>query len=133
MFSGTLRGNISLDRSGITHEDEETAASAAMLGDYIETLSYGLDSRINANGNALSGGQRQRIMIARALAMKPEVLILDNATSALDYATEEQLIENLRQQYPGMSVVLMTKRSRLPKAVSRQFVLKEGRLMECGR
>ncbi len=133
VFSDSLYQNIILGRDGIGKEDAQRAADSAMLGDYIGTLPYGMESRMNAGGNSLSGGQRQRLLISRAIAASPDILIIDDATSALDFATEEQIFRNLRQNYPGMTVILLTQRLQSAEKFGKQFVLSQGRLRECRR
>lgn len=110
IFDGTLLENISLYRRDISRSDSEKALETAMLGDYINTLPYGIDSLMNSSGNSLSGGQKQRLMMARALASNPDVLIIDDATSSLDFATEEKLFDKISKNYPDTIVIFITQR-----------------------
>lgn len=133
LFDGSLRENISLGREGITDADIDSAVDSAMLGDYLSALPYGLDSRMDSGGNALSGGQKQRLMIARALAAKPDILVIDDATSSLDFATEEALFDKIKSNYPKTAVVFITQRLTSARRYGRYLRLAGGRLEECSR
>ena len=80
----------------------------------------------------LSGGQRQRLLIARALAANPEYLILDDSSSALDYATDARLRSNLREYYPDCTSIIIAQRVSSVKNLSRIIVMEEGRMIGCG-
>jgi len=95
LFSGTVRYNISYGRAAATDEEVVAAAQAAQADEFIAELPEGYDTVIGQRGVTLSGGQRQRITIARALLVKPKVLILDDSTSALDIETEVRLQDAL--------------------------------------
>lgn len=95
LFGGTIRENIAYGRMDATDEEVRTAASAAQAAEFIDVLAGGYDTVVGQRGVTLSGGQRQRIAIARALLVKPQVLILDDSTSAVDIETEVKLQDAL--------------------------------------
>lgn len=109
IFNTTLRENIafSADAGG---RSLEKAIAAAELGDFISSLPEGLETRVSERGTSLSGGQKQRIMLARALALEPKILFLDDFTARLDAATEKKILENIRSAYPGLTLVSVTQK-----------------------
>src|SRR5690606_36053730 len=88
LFSGTIRDNIAYGRPEATMDEVLTAAKAAAAHDFIVEFPEGYDTPVGERGSTLSGGQKQRIAIARALLLNPKLLILDDSTSAVDFATE---------------------------------------------
>ena len=105
---GTIEDNIRFFRD-ISREDSERAASAAQAG-FIREKEGGMDAEVAVRGNNLSGGQKQRLLIARALAGNPEILVLDDASSALDYRTDAGLRRALREQYRNTTTVVIAQR-----------------------
>jgi ATP-binding cassette subfamily B protein len=103
LFTGTVRDNIRYGQITASEEEVRTAARIAQASDFIDMLPQGYDTLVGPRGITLSGGQRQRIAIARALLVKPRILILDDATSALDIETEARLQENLDRQMQELS------------------------------
>jgi ATP-binding cassette, subfamily B, multidrug efflux pump len=95
LFGGTIRENIAYGHMDATDEEVRTAAAAAQAAEFIDVLADGYDTIVGQRGVTLSGGQRQRIAIARALLVKPKVLILDDSTSAVDIETEVKLQDAL--------------------------------------
>ena len=128
IFTGTYRDNIILGRN-ISQEKMEKAAEAAEIAEFLKSTPYGYDSMAYSSGNTISGGQRQRLMIARALASEPDVLILDDSTSSLDYATEKKIIDNIRKDYSKLALVLITQRQGSAAGCDRAYTLKEGGLI----
>jgi ATP-binding cassette, subfamily B, bacterial len=111
LFDDTVAGNISLGDPAITRADVERAVALAHLGDVVAGLADGLDTRIGERGTTLSGGQQQRLGLARALARSPRLLILDDATSAIDAAVEADILEGLRTAELPATVVVVAART----------------------
>lgn len=107
-FNDTIRNNIKMWNETVTDEEMEKACKDALIYDEIMSREGGFDAVIKENGNDLSGGQRQRIEIARALLKNPKILILDEATGALDYETEEKILKNLKEK--GITCITVTHR-----------------------
>ncbi|MCR5214718.1 MAG: ABC transporter ATP-binding protein/permease [Eubacterium sp.] len=128
IYSGSYMDNLIVGRDYISREDAISAAKVARLDDFISSQDYGYDSLAYASGNTISGGQRQRLMIARALAGSPDILVLDDSTSSLDYATEKQIIDGIRENYKDMTLVLITERAGSAALCDRQLRLMEGGL-----
>ena len=127
IYSGTYMDNLTLGRD-IDRESVVKATKAAEINDFIETFDYGYDSLAYSSGNTISGGQRQRLMIARALAGNPDVLILDDSTSSLDYATEKSVLENIRREYSDLTLILITERAGSAASCDKSYTLKKGGL-----
>lgn len=132
LFSDTVRNNILFGRTEITEEVLDWAIDVAQLKDEIATFPKGLETQIGTRGMSISGGQKQRLSLARALAGKPRILILDDCTSALDSRTEDALWNRLHEVMPDMTAILITHRPDTLRMASRIFVLEDGRLAEAG-
>ena len=132
LFSGTVRENLCL--GGLQRSDEELwkALEIAKADEFIKKKSKGLDAKVEAHGRNFSGGQRQRLCIARAIVRKPEILILDDAFSALDTATELSLREGLREYFSDKNTVMFIVSQRIAsvKAAEHILVLDDGAV--CG-
>ena len=126
LFSGTLRENMQWRKSDATDEEIIAALKAAQAWEFAEKLPNGLDTRISQGGKNLSGGQKQRIAIARALVGKPDILILDDSTSALDYATDLKLRKALKADLAGTSVVMISQRTTSLRDADRIIVMEDG-------
>ena len=111
LFSGTLRDNMKWRDRNASDEEIISALKTAQAWEFAEKLPDGLDTFISQGGKNLSGGQKQRIAIARALVGKPDMLILDDSTSALDYATDLKLRKALREEMSGTSVIMISQRT----------------------
>ncbi|MFI8568957.1 ABC transporter ATP-binding protein [Rhodococcus sp. NPDC078407] len=131
LFSDTIAANIALGRPDASAEDIEHAASLAQAATFIEALPEGYDSLVGERGLTLSGGQRQRIALARALLVEPRILILDDATSAVDAETEAAIFDALRGVRTRATLVLAHRRSTLTLA-DRVAVLDNGRIVDTG-
>ena len=131
LFSDTVANNIRWGRADATDEEVRTAARIAQAEDFIEGFSEGFDTFIAEKGASLSGGQKQRISIARALARQPEILILDDATSALDLATEAKLRQALHTQYQKSTVIWIAQRIASVREADRIAVLENGTIVAC--
>lgn len=131
LLNDTVYENISFLRS-LPREDVIAAAKTAQAWEFIEALPEGLDARLDIRGANLSGGQRQRLLIARALAARPGILILDSADSALDYRTAAALHAALRRDFPDVTLVVISERVASLREADRILVLEEGRLSAQG-
>ena len=126
IIADTLRENIRYYRD-IPDERLWQAAEDAQAADFIRSFDEGLDYRAAQKGNNLSGGQRQRLLIARALAGQPELLILDDSSSALDYRTDAALRKALSRNYRNTTTIIITQRVSSIMNANRILVLDEGR------
>ena len=125
LLTESIYENISFLR-GIPEEDVIAAAKTAQVWDFIERLPQGLQTHVDIRGANLSGGQRQRLLIARALAAKPEILILDSADSALDYRTAAQLYAAIRRDCPGTTLIVISERVASLREADTILVLEDG-------
>jgi ATP-binding cassette subfamily B protein len=132
IFNLTLRENIAFN-SEIMEEDLQKAIDTAELNDFIKTLPQGLGTIVSERGSSLSGGQKQRIMLARALAINPTVLLLDDFTARVDTLTEQKISGNLKQNYPDTTVVSITQKIDPIKDYDQIIVLMEGELIASGK
>lgn len=128
VLEGTVEDNVRFGREGIARDEVLRALDAAQLGDYLADKPAGLDTPLTSMGKSLSGGERQRLTVARALAGRPGLLVLDDATSALDYGTERALFDAVREAYPDMALLLVTNRLFSATQADRILVLNEGRV-----
>lgn len=132
IFAESIRENITLGRT-LTDEDVLRAAEDAMALDFIMEKPGGLDYGADIKGANFSGGQKQRLCIARALAANPEILILDDAASALDYRTDARLRQALRERYPGVTAIVAAQRVSSVMGADVILVLEDGRVTGAGR
>jgi ATP-binding cassette subfamily B protein len=109
IFNMSLRENIAFNDK-VTNESLEKAIATAELDDFIESLPQKLDTIVSERGTSLSGGQKQRIMLARALAINPNILLLDDFTSRVDKKTENKILCNLENNYPGLTLISVTQK-----------------------
>jgi ATP-binding cassette, subfamily C, bacterial LapB len=132
LLSGTVRDNITLEREHI--DDEELLRAARLSGthDFMGRLANGYELRLADRGESLSGGQRQSIAVARALAGRPSMLMLDEPTSAMDAQTEMALIDRLQDELADRTALIITHRLPLLKLVSRIIVLDQGKVIADG-
>lgn len=131
LLRGSVYENISFLRE-LPREDVAAAAKTAQAWQFIERLPDGLDTRVDIRGANLSGGQKQRLLIARALAARPSVLVLDSADSALDYRTAAALREAVRRDCPGPTLVVISERIASLQEADRILLLREGRIQAQG-
>ncbi|MFE7132350.1 ABC transporter ATP-binding protein [Streptomyces sp. NPDC057638] len=132
LFSDTIRANIAYGRPGATDEEIEAAARAAQADRFITELPRGYDTAVGEQGLTLSGGQRQRLALARALLTDPRLLLLDDATSAVDAQVEHEIHETLRSVMAGRTTLLIAHRRSTLNLADRIAVLDGGRLADIG-
>lgn len=132
LFSGTIRDNMHWGKQDAGDEEIFTALEIAQARDVVNSKEGGLDAHILQGGKNLSGGQRQRLTIARALVRRPEILILDDSASALDFATDARLRRALKEKTDGMTVFIVSQRATSVKQADKILVLDDGRLAGIG-
>lgn len=132
LFSGSIRDNISFGRPDATDAEIRAAARAAAADEFIMNLKDGYDTELGQRGVNLSGGQKQRISIARALLMRPDVLILDDSTSAVDLRTEASIQRALHSLMKDSTTFLIAQRISSVKDADCIYVLDEGRIVASG-
>ena len=132
VFNATLAENIRYARPGASDEAVRAAADAAGLSTLVGRLPLGLDTSAGERGRALSAGERQRLALARAFLADPAVLVLDEATGALDPATEAQVATGYEAVMAGRTTIIITHRLELARRADRVFVLERGRIVEEG-
>ncbi|MFB8032553.1 ABC transporter ATP-binding protein [Streptomyces sp. NPDC056004] len=132
LFSDTVRANIAYGFPDATQEQIEEAARAAQADRFIAELPEGYDTKVGEHGLTLSGGQRQRVALARAILADPRLLLLDDATSAVDARVEHEIHEALRQVMAGRTTLLIAHRRSTLGLADRIAVLENGRLADIG-
>ena len=131
LFSDTVAGNLAWGRPDATDEELRAAAEIAQAAEFIEKMPEDYQTFVAEKGASLSGGQKQRLSIARALVRRPEILVLDDATSALDLATEAKLRTALNQTLKDSTVILIAQRIASVRSADRIAVLDQGRIVAC--
>jgi ATP-binding cassette subfamily B protein len=132
LFDFTIRENIRAGREAASDRDVETAVEELGLTDWVATLPSGLDTRVGPRGESLSVGERQLVSLARAQMGNPGLLILDEATSSVDPATERRISEALRRVFAGRTTVTIAHRLSTAEGADRILVFEHGRLVELG-
>jgi ATP-binding cassette subfamily B protein len=131
LFNLTLRENIAFS-AAIPERDMEKAIATAELQDFIATLPMGMDTVVSERGTSLSGGQKQRVMLARALALNPKVLLLDDFTARVDANTERAILQNIHRNYPGITLVSVTQKISSVEHYDQIILLMEGEVLASG-
>jgi ATP-binding cassette subfamily B multidrug efflux pump len=131
LFSGTVEDNIKWGDKNATHEEVISAAQAAQADEFIQKIPAGYEGIIAEKGASLSGGQKQRLSISRAVLKKPEILILDDSTSALDLGTEAKLRAEIDRKMNGTTLIIIAQRIQSVKSCDRIAVLDYGKLCAC--
>jgi len=132
LFSGTIRENIAFGRPDASLEDVIAAAKAAEAHDFITSFQEGYDTAVGERGTTLSGGQKQRIAIARALLLDPRILILDDATSSVDYETEHRIQQALERLMEGRTSFIIAQRVATVLNADQILVLERGEIVARG-
>ncbi len=131
LFNLSIRENIAFSRA-VTDADLARAVATAELHDFIATLPAGLDTVVSERGSSLSGGQKQRLMLARALALNPRVLLLDDFTARVDPTTARTILENVHRNYPGVTLLSVTQQIAPVADYDQIILLMEGELLASG-
>ena len=131
LFSGTVEDNIKWGDKNAAHEEVISAAQAAQADEFIQKIPAGYEGMIAEKGASLSGGQKQRLSISRAVLKKPEILILDDSTSALDLGTEAKLRAEIDRKMNGTTLIIIAQRIQSVKSCDRIAVLDHGKLCAC--
>ena len=132
LFEGSLRDNMKWGKEDATDEEIYQALDIAQAREFVDQKEQGLDFRIEQNGGNLSGGQKQRLTIARALVRKPEILILDDSASALDFATDARLRKAIKENTDNMTVFLVSQRVSTIHNADHILVLDDGKIAGIG-
>lgn len=132
LFSGTIRENMKWGGDNITDEQIWRALKISQAYEFVEKLENGLDYKILQGGKNLSGGQKQRLTIARAIAADPEILILDDSASALDFATDAKLRTAIKENCSDMTVFIISQRANTVKNADQIIVLDDGKTVGIG-
>ncbi|MCI8662990.1 MAG: ABC transporter ATP-binding protein [Hungatella sp.] len=132
LFKGSLRENMRWGKRDATDEEIYKALDTAQAREFVDTKEKGLDLLIEQGGKNLSGGQKQRLTIARALVRKPEILIMDDSASALDFATDAALRKAIRENTENMTVFLVSQRATTIRHADQILVLDDGKLVGAG-
>lgn len=130
-FNLTIRENIAFSTT-VKDEDLKKAIDTAELQGFIDSLPQGLDTVVSERGASLSGGQKQRIMLARALAINPKILFLDDFTARVDTETERKILENVRKYYPDITLLSVTQKIAAVEDYDQIVLLMEGELLAKG-
>lgn len=132
LFSGTVAQNIRMGKLSATDEEIKAAAKIAQAHEFISRLPQGYDTPVSRGGINFSGGQKQRVTIARAVVKNPEILILDDASSALDFATDSRLRGAIREHFSLKTVIIVSQRAGVVKNADRIIVFDDGKIVGSG-
>ncbi|WP_406827299.1 ABC transporter ATP-binding protein [Pedobacter sp. KACC 23697] len=131
MFNMSIRENIAFSDT-VTDESLAKAIATAELKDFVDALPDQLNTIVSERGNSLSGGQKQRIMLARALAVNPKILLLDDFTARVDTHTEKRILENIQQNYPGLTLLSITQKIASVEHYDKVILLMQGEIIAEG-
>ncbi|HXB95958.1 MAG TPA: ABC transporter ATP-binding protein, partial [Puia sp.] len=131
LFNLSIRENIAFSEH-VSNDSLQKAIATAELKDFIDSLPDGLDTVVSERGTTLSGGQKQRIMLARALAIDPRVLLLDDFTARVDNQTEKKILANVRANYPGITLLSVTQKIAAIEDYDQVILLMEGEMIAVG-
>ena len=131
MFNMSIRENIAFSDT-VTDESLAKAIQTAELKDFVDQLPEKLNTIISERGNSLSGGQKQRIMLARALAVDPKILLLDDFTARVDTNTEKRILENIQKNYPDLTLLSVTQKIASVENYDKVILLMQGEIIASG-
>jgi len=131
IFNMSIRENIAFSED-VTDERLAKAIQSAELSDFVKTLPDQLDTIVSERGTSLSGGQKQRVMLARALAIEPKILLLDDFTARVDNATEERILRNIEQNYPDLTLISVTQKIASVAHYDQIILLMQGEILAAG-
>lgn len=131
IFNMSIRENIAFSEE-VTDERLAKAIQSAELSDFIKTLPDQLDTVVSERGTSLSGGQKQRVMLARALAVEPKILLLDDFTARVDNATEEKILRNIELNYPDLTLISVTQKIASVAHYDQIILLMQGEMLATG-
>ena len=132
LFSGTVASNLRYGKEDATGQELQEALATAQAADFVNAMDEGVDSPISQGGTNVSGGQRQRLSIARALARKAPIYIFDDSFSALDFKTDAALRKALREEYQGITTIIIAQRVSSILHADHILVLEEGKELGYG-
>lgn len=131
IFNMSVRENIAFSDT-VTDESLKLAIDTAELQDFIAALPEGLNTIVSERGSSLSGGQKQRIMLARALAINPKILLLDDFTARVDSLTEKKILDNIHKNYPGLTLLSVTQKVAAVENYDKVIVMMQGEIIAQG-
>jgi ATP-binding cassette subfamily B protein len=131
IFNMSIRENIAFSDT-VTNESLQKAVDTAELKDFIDSLPDGLSTIVSERGSSLSGGQKQRIMLARALAVNPKVLLLDDFTARVDANTEKKILANVQANYPEITLLSVTQKIAAIEHYDQVILLMQGEIIASG-
>ncbi|EDP73282.1 multidrug ABC transporter ATP-binding protein [Hydrogenivirga sp. 128-5-R1-1] len=131
IFNDTLRNNLLIAKPDATNQEIVEALKKAKA-DFVFKLEKGLDTVLGERGSRLSGGERQRISIARLFLKNPDIIIIDEGTSALDVETEEYVMEEIRKEFSDRTIIMITHRLKILDIAEKIIVMENGRIIEEG-
>ncbi|WP_010602160.1 ATP-binding cassette domain-containing protein, partial [Pedobacter agri] len=131
MFNMSIRENIAFSDT-VTDESLAKAIQTAELKDFVDQLPEKLNTIVSERGNSLSGGQKQRIMLARALAVDPKILLLDDFTARVDTNTEKRILENIQKNYPDLTLLSVTQKIASVENYDKVILLMQGEIIASG-
>jgi ATP-binding cassette subfamily B protein len=132
IFNMSIRENIAFSDT-VTDESLQKAIETAELKGFIDSLPQGLSTIVSERGSSLSGGQKQRIMLARALAINPKVLLLDDFTARVDTSTENKILANVQKNYPGLTLISVTQKIASVEHYDQIILMMQGEIVATGR